>query len=452
VDLEAGVTSRGRVAVPALAVDIAARQASRLAGVVRARLPAAARPTGSDAPVLDLDLYGDAALRDPVATYAAVRDAGPAVWLPRHGLFAIGRYADVRAALKDAETFASGGGVGANPLANRLGRQTTISADGAAHAARRGVLLRSVGAKHLAHLRDDVHREAAAVVAELLQGGEFDGVADFAGALPLRIVADLVGVRVPREQLLTWGRATFDGLGPANERGLRALLDALDLWAYGRRLRRDAVVPGGWAASVFDAADAGDIGTAEARAMIIDFVAPSLDTTILASAALLQHLATVEGLWPRLREQPDRIPAAVVESVRLSSPIRGFTRQVVRTTTVDGVRLPAGSRVVLLYAAANLDERQFPEPERFDLNRRPAANLGWGNGPHTCVGIHLAKLEMQALLQAMVPQVQAVQTGAPERLMNNTLQGIARLPARFVAAGSPAVPHAPATGSARAAD
>ncbi|WP_349239734.1 cytochrome P450 [Patulibacter sp. SYSU D01012] len=425
--------------LPDPVVGAVARQAARLTERLRPLLPAAPLPAGSDAPVLDLDLYGDAALRDPAATWAAVRDAGPAVWLPRHRLFAVGRYADVRAALKDAETFASGDGVGVHPLANRLGRRTTISADGDAHAARREVLLRSVGARSLAHLKDDVHREAGAVVAELLDAGAFDGVRDFASALPLRIVADLVGVRVPREQLLTWGRATFDGLGTANERGLRALPGALDLWAYGRRLRRDAVVPGGWAASVFDAADAGDITPAEARAMIIDFVAPSLDTTILATAALLHHLATVDGLWARLRAEPDRIPAAVVESVRLSSPIRGFTRGVTRTTTVGGTTVPAGSRVVLLYAAANRDERQFPDPERFDLDRRPATNLGWGNGPHTCVGIHLAKLEMQALLRAMVPTVEAVRTGPPERLENNVLQGIARMPAELVRAGAAGV-------------
>jgi cytochrome P450 len=64
----------------------------------------------------------------------------------------------------------------------------------------------------------------------------------------------------------------------------------------------------------------------------------------------------------------------------------------------------------------------------------PAVWLGWGNGPHTRVGIHLAKLEMQALVRAMVPRVEAIHTGTPERLLNNTLQGISRLPARLIPA------------------
>ncbi len=96
--------------------------------------------------------------------------------------------------------------------------------------------------------------------------------------------------------------------------------------------------------------------------------------------------------------------------------------------------LPTGARAVLLFGAANLDERQFPDPERFDLHRTSQVQLAWGNGPHTCVGIHLAKLEMQALLKAMIPRVAEVEVGAPERVLNNTLQGISRLPARFTPA------------------
>jgi cytochrome P450 len=105
-----------------------------------------------------------------------------------------------------------------------------------------------------------------------------------------------------------------------------------------------------------------------------------------------------------------------------------------RDHEIDGVTLPAGARVVVLFAAANLDERQFPDPERFDLQRPSRVQLGWGNGPHTCVGIHLAKLEMQALLNAMVERVAQVEAGPLERLLNNTLQGISRLPARFASA------------------
>jgi cytochrome P450 len=93
--------------------------------------------------------------------------------------------------------------------------------------------------------------------------------------------------------------------------------------------------------------------------------------------------------------------------------------------------VPKGAKVALLFAAANLDERQFPKPERFDLHRDNANHVGWGNGPHTCVGIHLAKLEMHTLLEAMVPHVERIVVGTPTPIRNNTLQGIGHLPGRF---------------------
>ena len=183
---------------------------------------------------------------------------------------------------------------------------------------------------------------------------------------------------------------------------------------------------------MFDAADRGEIDMTEARNMVIDFIAPSLDTTILASTYMLWLLGKNPDAWARLRREPELTPAAVVEAVRLSSPIRGFTRYLSRDAEIGGVRMRAGDRAVLLFGAANMDERQYPEPGRFDLERPPGGNLGWGNGPHTCVGIHLAKLEMAALLRALVAQVETIEILArPTRIRNNTLQGIARLPVRL---------------------
>jgi cytochrome P450 len=171
--------------------------------------------------------------------------------------------------------------------------------------------------------------------------------------------------------------------------------------------------------------------------MVIDFIAPSLDTTILASTYMLWLLAANPEAWQRLRRDPELVGTAVVEAVRLGSPIRGFTRRVSRDAELGGVRLRAGERAVLLIGAANLDERRYPEPARFALDRPPGGNLGWGNGPHTCVGIHLAKLEMAALLRALVAQVGTIElVGRPTRIRNNTLQGIGSLPVRLGRAGA----------------
>jgi cytochrome P450 len=388
------------------------------------------------APALDANLYAREVLRDSRALFAQIREAGPVVWLPRHRMYAMGRFEDVRAALRNDEVFQSGMGVAANGVANRLGRATTLFSDGATHDVRRRVLMRSLGAKALTGVQGQVDEQAEALIERLVSDEGFEAAREFASHLPLAVVADLVGIRGDRTRMLRWAAATFDGLGPLNRRGLQAGPVSLSLLLYTQALRPGRVAPGSWVASVFEARDRGELTTREAKALVIDFVAPALDTTILAGTHLLWALAQHPEAWAEIRRDPALIPAAVVENVRLASPIRGFTRLVARDHTVGGITLPHGSRVVLLFGAANLDETRFPDPERFDLRRANAVHLGWGNGPHTCVGLHLAKLELQALLRAMVPRVERVHVAEPRRLLNNTLQGIDRLPARFTAVAS----------------
>lgn len=390
--------------------------------------------TASSAPVLGVDLYDAAAVRDSRELFGRIRDAGPAVWLPKHRMYAIGRFDDVRAALRDDDVFRSGTGVAANPMTNFFIRGTTLASDGETHDSRRKVLMRSLGHQALATVEERIDAGAERVVDRLLGAGWFEATKDFASYLPLSVVADLVGVRADGNRLLRWAAASFNSLGPLNGRGLRAGPTGLGLLLFAQALSARRVAPGSWAASVFEARSNGEISNAEAKSLVIDFVAPSLDTTILASTHLLWVLARNPDAWQQIREAPELVGRAVVENVRLEAPIRGFTRRLASDHEVDGVTLPAGARAALLFAAANLDERQFADPELFDLNRASTVQLGWGNGPHTCVGIHLAKLEMQALLNAMVPRVARVEVGAPERLVNNTLQGISRLPARFVSA------------------
>lgn len=386
----------------------------------------------TSAPALDLDLYDEAALRDSREVFARIRDAGPTVWLPRHKLFAIGRFEDVRAALRDDAVFRSGAGVAANPMANRLGRDTTLFSDDETHNRRRRVLMESLGAKALVPTEPQINDEAQLIVERLASGEPFEAAHDFSSHLPLSVVADLVGLKEDSDRMLRWAAATFDVLGPLNGRGRRGARRSLGLLFYSKLLRPGSVRPGSWAASVFAARDRGEVSAAEARSLIIDFVAPALDTTILATTHLLWMLARNPQAWDQIRAEPELGQRAVVENVRIASPLRGFTRTVIEDTQVDGVELARGSRVVLLFGAANLDESAFPDPESFRLDRPSGVQLGWGHGAHTCVGLHLAKLEMNALVRAMSPRVAAVEAGEPERLLNNTLQGISRLPARFV--------------------
>jgi cytochrome P450 len=381
-------------------------------------------------PTLSVDLYSQETLLKPIETYRRIREAGAAVWMPKHRLWVMGRYADVRQALSDDDTYRSGNGVATNPLANVLTSGTTLASDGDAHVKRRRLLWQSLSSKALSTVAPVLHGEASALTVKLCQRDEFDGVSEFAAHLPIRVVADLVGVAIDHDRMLKYGRAGFDVLGPPNRRTVRGMPAGLSFWHYARSLRPGDVKPGGWAESILAAGRDGTLSPAEAKAMVLDFIGPSLDTTILASAQLLWSLGTNPDVWGELRNNPDLVPAAAVEAVRLGSPVRGFARMVKQDTEIDGVVLRSGQRVVLLYASANMDETQFEQPEVFSL-RRKGANLGWGFGAHACVGMHLAKMEMHALMRAMILEVAHIGVANPVRLLNNTLQGFASLRATF---------------------
>lgn len=390
------------------------------------------RTASAATPSFEGDLYGAAALRDASQFHRALRDLGPAVWMPKHKLWAISRFDDVRAALRAGAVLVSGQGVAANDIVNRSAAPITLTSDGDVHMRRRQTLVQPLGAAALKALRARLEDEADKLVSRLAKGGEFDAVSNFAAHLPVTVVAELVGLNDEgRAKMLRWAAATFDALGVMNARGLAALPLLLELSRYVATLNRARVKPGGWAERLFDAADAGSISRDEANAMVIDYVAPALDTTILATAHMVWLLSITGGAYDQVRAQPELVASVVNETVRFASPIRGFTRLAVDDYEVGGTIIPKGSRALILFASANRDERHYENPDTFDPARNPRDHVGWGHGPHTCAGMHLARLEMEILLTALIRRVSRIKTGKPTLLKNNVLQGFKSLPAQF---------------------
>lgn len=384
------------------------------------------------------DLYARAALRDPYPAYARLRAMAPAVWMPRRKMWAIARYDDVRTALRAADVLVSGRGVAANDTVNGLSSPVTLTSDGETHDRRRLTLIQPLTPAPLKDLRPRLEAEAEALVDRLADGATtFEAMSTFAAHLPVTIVAELVGLDPwARARMLKWAAAAFNSLGVMNLRGLAAVPVLQGLGRYVRDLDRKGVTPGGWADRLFDAADRGEISPAEARAMIIDYVAPALDTTILATGEMLWRLATTPGAYDAVRADPSLIPGVVNEAVRLASPIRGFTRHAAEAFELEGVTIPRGDRALIIFASANRDPGKYADPDRFDVTRNPRDHVGWGHGTHTCVGMHLARLEMEILLATLIRKVERIETGRPTMAWNNVLQGFAKLPARLIPAAA----------------
>jgi cytochrome P450 len=381
------------------------------------------------------NIYTTDALLNPYPRYQRLRRLGSVVWLHRHGVHALPRYAECKATLRNDGLFISGRGVALNALSNRLSRGTTLNSDGAEHDQRRKLLAHRLLLRALRSVSEDVDKQADAVVDAALQRDTVDAVADLATALPLAIVPDLVGWPCDqREHLIDWGGAAFDIQGPLNWRAIKAIPRSLQLLRFARRVVRErTVLDGSMAHELLLAADAGKLAHDECSALMIDYLAPSLDTTISAISNALYLLGTHPEQWRLLKDDPGLIPNAINEVIRYESPLRAFARQVRDDTEIAGTPIPAGSRVLVIYASANRDENEWDKPEIFDIRRDAGRQIGFGNGTHACAGQGLARMETAAMLRALLQRVDRIEvTGQPVWALNNIIHRHRYLPLRLI--------------------
>ncbi|MEV5646756.1 cytochrome P450 [Nocardia sp. NPDC052254] len=377
-------------------------------------------------PATDVDLHTESARIDPYPIYARLRELGPVVYLSRYDLYALPRYDDVRAASTDWQTFSSARGVFVDPVVNAQLEGITLCSDPPEHTALRSVLGRPLRQDRMRELTPRIEAEADRVVAELVERGRFDVVADLAEHLPMTVVSDLVGLPGhARRKMLGWAEAVWNTQGPADERAAAAMPAVQEFLTFAAEEAVPGTIdPEGWAAHLYRAADRGEIAREKCPMVMLDYITPSLDTTILAITNTIALFAANPDQWDLLRKDRSLIPHAINESLRLESPVPQFSRVLTADHDIGGVPLAAGSRVALLYGSGNRDERHYPDPERFDITRRPGDHLAFGRGEHVCVGMHLARLEIGVLLQRLADRVHRFEIRHSRPLINNGLRGL----------------------------
>ena len=387
-------------------------------------------------PAYQPDIYATSAILDPYPHYRRLRDLGSVVWLPRQKVYALPRYAESKAALLDDTAFVSTGGVALNPLSNRLSTGTTLASDGDEHKNRRKLLAHRMLPRALDAISDDVQRMADELIGAAVGKGEVDGV-NLAMSLPLSVVPDMVGWPPDRRShLIAWAGSTFDVLGPRNKRMIRGIPGTLQMMRFGQQVvRKRSVLPGSMAAELLTAVDSGVLTRNECAALLIDYLGPALDTTISTISTALTLFATHPEQWRLLREEPERIPNAINEVVRYESAVRAFARRVAVDSEIGGITLSAGARVLVMYASANRDEREWEHPDDFDITRDAGRHLGFGKGAHACAGQALARLETTAFLTALTSRVVRLElSGTPQWLCNNIIRRYDRIPLRLIPA------------------
>jgi cytochrome P450 len=386
----------------------------------------------------DLDIWSDEVLEDPYPHYAHLRDLGPAVYMTKYDMWIITRYDVVKRALDDWKSFSSAhlGGVALSAAGQAAWRGSVLESDPPEHGLRRKVFDDTLRPRFIRHALGDLKQRSERVVDALLQAGTFDGVQDFAKDLPLNIVMDLIGwPDHGREQMLEWAEGAFNALGPeGNQRMLESFPKLQAGIDYVRAHATEEHMPPESFGGVMYAAAARDELPREVVPIALTGVLhASLDTTINAMSSLLMLFAQNPDQWELVRQEPSLIPSAFNEGLRLESPIQFFSRATTRDVDLgEGVVIPADSRVVHSYGAANRDERHYPDPDRFDVRRNPTDHLAFDYGTHSCPGRTLATMEGQALFTALAERVATIElVGASRRELNNSTRGYSSLPIKI---------------------
>lgn len=178
-----------------------------------------------------------------------------------------------------------------------------------------------------------------------------------------------------------------------------------------------------------------DGGPLEHRALISYFAIASTaghDTTAATTGSGMWALAERPELLEELRSDPALIPGFVEETIRWATPVQQFTRSATQDYEIKGRTIRKGDMVYLSYLSANRDEDAFPDPFKFDIHRSPNRHVGFGFGGHICLGIHLARMEMNALWKAIIPRLRSVElAGTPRMAESEFVCGPKSIPISF---------------------
>ncbi len=391
------------------------------------------------ATVWDVDPYTPEVQTNPVPFFSELRAKGPFAYLPKYSMLICGGYDVTKEVFSDHVRFVSSRGVGLQDFS--MGTpwrppSIVLEVDPPAHDRTRRAIMRALSPKVVADLKPLFKADADALVASLI-GREIDGVADLAEVFPCTVFPKAVGLKNPdREMLLNYGLMVFNALGPDNPQRQAAMANApvVGPWIAEQCLREN-LTAGGIGAAIYASADDGVLTEDEAGMLVRSLLSAGVDTTVTALGSALWCFANEPDQFAALRtDPPGKSLAAFEETLRFTSPVNAFCRTANVDTEVAGVQIVAGAKILCVLGAANLDEAQWQNADRFDISRKTMGHLALGSGVHNCVGQNVARAEGQAVLQALGEQVSTINlTGPAIWRANNAIRALDCLPVRLEA-------------------
>ncbi len=371
-------------------------------------------------------------LLNPFDWYRAMRESEPVAFDSARGIWSAFRYDDVRRVLSDYAAFSSerGGPDSSNPLGASI-----ISTDPPRHRQLRALVTQAFTPRTVAQLEPRIESIVADLLDAVAGKGEMDVIGDFAYPLPVIVIAELLGIpTADRAQFKQWSDAIVTGPRAA---GMGGRDPQAEMAVYFRGLieqrrhepRNDLI------SGLLDAQIDGEHLT-EIELLgfcILLLVAGNETTTNLIGNAVLCFDEFPDAM-AQVRERPDLLPSAIEESLRYRSPVQSMFRSVTADTELGGRNVPAGGFMIAWIGSANRDPGQFPDPDRFDVERNPNRHLAFGQGIHFCLGAPLARLEARVALSALLarmPALRRVRDVPLEPVPSAIVYGVKHLPVKF---------------------
>jgi len=401
-------------------------------------------------PPADLTLFYDplsyASYDHPYDVYRQLRDKAPVYYSQRRDLYVISRYADVQACLRNHEQLVNAQGNDIDGTHDSYGVGNLVAQDPPRHTALRGAVRRSFLGPEILSKEKGLREVAGQLVADLRSGGGGDFAEDF--ALPMVFAAALQLVGGPAQDspylqthLLRSMARTVGAYGvPADAALSNAESEEHLAELVGQRSRELAAGADSSGADVITqillSVRKGKVAEAEQVGLAHLVLSAATD----APAALLTNCIAMLDKYPALQgylaHNPTKIEGFIEEVLRFESPAQNLSRQSTVEIVIAGVRIPADSRVMVLMASANRDERVFADPDVFDIHRPmdPARKvLTFGEGIHSCMGAPLARLTAKVAMEALLDGTEFRIEGTPQRWVKQMVRGFSQLPIKFLA-------------------
>jgi cytochrome P450 len=331
------------------------------------------------------------------AIYRELRDLHPVYHHPERGFYALSRFEDVKWAATDPGLFSSEGTFVGSELLPMI-----VALDPPHHDRLRALVTRAFSPKRVAAIEPRVRAIAGELLDALPADAPVDLLPRFAWPLPSRVIGDLIGIPPERQPAFLEWTEQLVGFEPSGADAQTPVFASIygefaKLLDERREARRDDLM-----SALLDAEVEGErLTQPELLGFCFVLIAAGNDTTANLIANGVSLLAEHPGQRRLLAQDASCIPDAVEEILRFESPAQQLPRRTTRATVRHGVSIPARSEVLLLWGAANRDERQFPDPDRFDVERRPR-HAAFGHGTHFCLGANLARLEARIAFEELL--------------------------------------------------